>query len=92
MDATGLETMKSRKDDLKRRYKPLNMAVRDKPPTAPNHSTFVTDPKVIRGKLSPTTTIFKGDISDTIDMDKFVPIKLSKRQITSKFMGIFNHR
>ena len=45
--------------------------------------------KVIRGRLSPTTTIFKGNISDTIDMDQFVPIKLTKRQVTSKFMGIF---
>ena len=46
--------------------------------------------KVIRGRLSPTTTIFKGDISDTIDMDKFVPTKLTKRPITIKFMGIFD--
>ena len=37
-----LNTMRSRKDDLKKRYRPLNMALQDKAPTAPNHSTFVT--------------------------------------------------
>ena len=46
--------------------------------------------KVVRGRLAPTTVIFKGDISNCADMDKFIPVKLTKRQITSKFMSIFD--
>ena len=48
--------------------------------------------KVICGRLSPTTVIFQGDISNLLNMEKFVPVKLTKRQITSKFMGIFDLR
>ena len=46
--------------------------------------------KIVRGRLSPTTLIFSGDSSCFGDMDKFIPTKLSKRQITSKVMGIFD--
>ena len=48
--------------------------------------------KVVRGRLSPATKIFKGDKSSFADMDNFVPLKLTKRQVTSKFMGIFDLR
>ena len=48
--------------------------------------------KVLRGRLSPNTKIFTGDKSSFGDMDKFVPRKLTKRQVTSKFMGIFDLR
>ena len=41
IDPDDLDTMKSRRDDLKRRYHPLNMAVMAS--ATPNHSTFVTD-------------------------------------------------
>ena len=46
--------------------------------------------KVVRGRLSPTTKVFKGDKSSF--SDNFVPLKLTKRQVTSKFMGIFDLR
>ena len=42
--------------------------------------------KVVRGRLHPDTSIFKGSIADTKAMDKFVPNKLTERMITSKFM------
>ena len=45
--------------------------------------------KVVRGRLHQDTSIFKGSITDTKAMDKFVPKKLTKRMITSKFMEIF---
>ena len=48
--------------------------------------------KVVRGRLSPTTKVFKGDKSSFSDMDNFVPLKLTKLQVTSKFMGIFDLR
>ena len=48
--------------------------------------------KVVRGRQSPNTKIFTGDSSCFRDMDRFVPTKLSKRQITSKVMGIFDIR
>ena len=44
--------------------------------------------KVVRGRLSPTTKTFKGDKTSFTDMDNFVPTKLTKRQVTSKFMGL----
>jgi hypothetical protein len=44
--------------------------------------------KVVRGRLSPTTRIFRGNKSSFAEMDNFVPIKLTKRQVTSKFMGL----
>ena len=46
--------------------------------------------KVVRGRLSPTTKVFKGDKSRFSDMDNFVPLKLTKGQVTSKLMGIFD--
>jgi hypothetical protein len=52
IDPTDFDTMKSRKDDLKKMYWPINMALRDKPPTAPNHSTFVTDPNIGNNSMS----------------------------------------
>ena len=48
--------------------------------------------KVVRGRLSPTTKTFKGDKTSFTDMDNFVPTKLTKRQVTSKFMGLFDLR
>ena len=46
--------------------------------------------KAVRGRLNPSTPTFKGSTKDTKAMDKFVPKKLTKRMITSKFMGIFD--
>jgi hypothetical protein len=46
--------------------------------------------KIIRGRMSPKTEVFKGERASFADMDKFVPTKLTKRQVTSKFMGIFS--
>ena len=48
--------------------------------------------KVLRGRLSPTTKTYKGDISSLTDMDNFIPLKLTKRQVTSKFMRLFDLR
>jgi hypothetical protein len=49
---TDFHTMETRKEGLKKRYKPHNMAVRYKPPTAPNHSTFVSDPHIGNDSMS----------------------------------------
>ena len=46
--------------------------------------------KAVRGRLNPSTPTFKGSIKDTDAMNKFVPKILTKRMITSKFMGIFD--
>ena len=48
--------------------------------------------KVVRGRLAPNTRTFKGNTKDVTDMEKFVPSKLTKRTITSKFMGIYDLR
>ena len=48
--------------------------------------------KVVRGRLSPNTKTFKGDKTSITDMENFVPLKLTKRQVTSKVMGIFDMR
>ena len=48
--------------------------------------------KIVRGRLAPNTRTFKGNTKDITDMDKFVPSKLTKRMVTSKFMGIFDIR
>ena len=48
--------------------------------------------KVMRGRLSPTTKTFKGDKTSYTDMGNYVPTKLNKCQVTSKFMGLFNLR
>ena len=45
--------------------------------------------KPVRGRLPPKTPIF---IEGSFSMDNFVPRKLTKRMITSKFMGIFDLR
>ena len=46
--------------------------------------------KVSRGRLTPGTEIYKGRFGNFDDMDKFVPEKLTKKLIVSKFMGIFD--
>ena len=46
--------------------------------------------KTVRGRLNPSTPTFKGSIKDTDAMNKFVPKILTKRMITSKFMGNFD--
>ena len=46
----------------------------------------------LRGRLSPTIKTFKGDKTSYTDMGNYVPTKLNKCQVTSKFMGLFNLR
>ena len=45
MDINNFNTMKSRKDELVQRFRHLNHALLGKAPTAPSHSTSVSDPK-----------------------------------------------
>ena len=46
--------------------------------------------KVSRGRLDPNAQTFDGKFATFKDMDTFVPQKLTKRMITSKFMGVFD--
>ena len=45
---------------------------------------------VSRGRLAPGTEIFEGKLGTLEEMNAFVPQKLTKRLITSKFMGVFD--
>ena len=42
--------------------------------------------KIVRGRLAPNTHTSQ----DITDIEKLVPSKLTRRMLTSKFMGIFN--
>ena len=46
--------------------------------------------KIVRWRLHPATPIFRGSTEDSKAMNKFIPKKLTKCMITSKFMGIFD--
>ena len=45
---------------------------------------------VSRGRLTAGTQIFEGKFGTLEEMDIFVPKKLTKRIIISKFMGVFD--
>ena len=46
--------------------------------------------KVARGRLPSSTKIFQGEFGNLEHMENFVPPNLSKRQVVSKFMGVFD--
>ena len=46
--------------------------------------------RVVWGTLPPSTKTFGGNTTSNTDMDAFVPKKLTRRQITSKHMGVFD--
>ena len=45
---------------------------------------------ISRGRLAPGTELFDGKFGTLEELDNFVPMKLTKRMIVSKFMGIFD--
>ena len=46
--------------------------------------------KVTRGRLAVGTKIFEGNFASFDDMNSFVPRKLTRRQVVSKLMSIFD--
>ena len=45
---------------------------------------------VVRGRLSAGTKVFEGKFGTFDEMNDFVPSKLTKRMIVSKFMGVYD--
>ena len=46
--------------------------------------------RTVRGRLAPDTKTFSGDTTTDRDMNNFVPKFLTRRQITSKHVGVFD--
>ena len=46
--------------------------------------------RTVRGRLAPDTKTFSGDTTTDRDMNNFVPKFLTRRQISSKHMGVFD--
>ena len=45
---------------------------------------------MVQGRLAPCTEIFLRDTTSSTDMNDYAPKRLTRRQITSKQMGVFD--
>ena len=46
--------------------------------------------RIVRGRLAPSTKTFLGDTTSDRDIDDFMTRRLTRRQINSKHMGVFD--